>query len=367
MKPEPIEGDGIRLRLFRDDDAEAVTIACADPLTQEFISTMPSPYTIVEARWWITEGVPAVWAAGGAVYAIVDPSTDHLLGGAGLSHPVPDRGQVEIGYWVAPWARRRGVATAATRTLAAYAFNSGFARIELLTREENIASQRVALAAGFRREGLRCGAAPARDGGRHDLIAWVRLAGEPGAPTARLLPDLPSGGLSDGVVSLRPVGPDDVVFLHRLHTSPDVVANRVPPVPPSLEQIARRCARAQSRWLAGEGADLVIVDAENGVPIGGCALTYQDVNARQAMIGYSLVPERWGRGMATRAVRLLTEWAFGSVGVIQLSAGVRPENTGSRRVLEKAGFRQEGLLRHPLALSPIMELWRAVGPNPTTP
>ncbi|SCE71359.1 GNAT family N-acetyltransferase [Micromonospora mirobrigensis] len=344
MTPEAIETGGVRLRLFRLDDAADTAAACADPLTRRFISGMPDPYTEATARWWITEGAPAAWATGGAAYAIADPATDRLLGGIGLSQPVPTRSQAEIGYWVAPWARRRGVATAATRALAWHAFAAGTVRLELLTHPENPASQRVALAAGFRREGVRRAANPGRDGGRDDLIAWVRLADDPPGPTARLLPDLPGGRLTDGVVTLRRLAPADADGVHRLSTLPEVVASSVPPVPPDRAAIERRCRLAESHWLAGESADLAILDAVSGEVVGVCKLRYDEPPTGQGMLGYSMLPEARGRGLATRAVRLVAEWAFG-VGLARLWAGTRPENVASQRVLERVGFRREGLMR----------------------
>ncbi|MFG2058692.1 GNAT family N-acetyltransferase [Micromonospora sp. NPDC048930] len=344
MTPETVEAYGVRLRPSRLTDVADTVAACADPVTQRFMPGMPDPYTEESARWWITEGEPAAWAAGGASYAIADRATDRLLGAVGLSNPVPARRQLEIGYWVAPWARGRGVATAATRALAEAAFAAGTARLELLTDQENTASQRVALAAGFRPEGVRRSAGTARDGGRYDLAAWVRLADDPPGPTARLLPDLPDGRLTDGVVTLRRLGPADADPLHRLHALPEVVANRVPPVPPTRESIERRCRLAESHWLAGRSADLAILDAATGTVAGGCALVYDEPATGQAMLGYSLLPEARGRGLATRAVELLADWAF-DVGLARLWAGTRPENVASQRVLEKVGFQREGLLR----------------------
>ncbi|HEU5108016.1 MAG TPA: GNAT family protein, partial [Micromonosporaceae bacterium] len=172
-----IDGHGVRLRPLQLADAQDVAAACADPVTQRFLLNLPSPYTDSDAVWWITQGAPAVWAAGGAAYAVVDPATDRLLGGVGLGQVSAERLQAEIGYWVAPWARRRGVATAAASALSAWAFARGTGRLELFTAWENVASQRVALAAGFRREGERRGAMVRRDGTRLDAVVWVRLAG----------------------------------------------------------------------------------------------------------------------------------------------------------------------------------------------
>ena len=52
-----------------------------------------------------------------------------------------------------------------------------------------------------------------------------------------------------------------------------------------------------------------------------------------------------GRGVTTAAVALVVDHCFGPVGLHRLEATVRPENTASLRVLEKLGFREEGLFR----------------------
>ncbi|MGI5525634.1 GNAT family N-acetyltransferase [Micromonospora sp. CA-259024] len=340
-----VEAHGVRLRPFRVEDTADVVDGLADPVSQRFMSGLPSPYTEVDARWWIDAGAPAAWTGGGAAYAVADPATDRLLGTIGLSNPVPVRGQAEIGYWVRPAARGRGVATAATRALSEHAFGTGTARLELLTHPQNASSQQVALASGFRYEGSRRSAGSGRDGGRHDLLAWVRLAGDPPGPTARLLPDLPGGVLTDQVVALRRLAPDDAEMVYRLHSRPEVVANQAPPVPPERAAIERRCMLAESGWLTGEIARLLITDVATGEPAGSCGLSYTDVAGGEASLGYALLPDWRGRGYATRAVRLLAGWAFGPAGIARITAGTVPENTASHRVLERVGFHREALQR----------------------
>ncbi|WP_341719143.1 GNAT family N-acetyltransferase [Micromonospora sp. FIMYZ51] len=344
MSATLIQGEGLRLRPFRLADIADITAGCADPLTQRFLDGLPYPYTEADARWWVTEGAPAAFAGGGAAYAVADPETDRLLGTVGLSNPVAQRGQAEIGYWVAPWARGRGLATAATRALAGHAFATGIVRLELLTSVENVASQRVALAAGFHPEGVRRSASAVRGGGRRDLTVWVRLADDPPGPVPRPLPDLPGGRLTDGVVALRALGPDDVDAMYRLHTGAEVVASRVPPEPPTRETMEQHCRNAPNQWLVARSATMVILDAASGTVAGNCMLLL-DQPANQGMIGYSLFPQWRGRGLATRTVRLLVGWGFRHVGLARLWAGTLPENVASQRVLERAGFRREGLLR----------------------
>ena len=80
-------------------------------------------------------------------------------------------------------------------------------------------------------------------------------------------------------------------------------------------------------------------------PVGEIGLYYQEPPTGQAMIGYSMMPAWRGAGYTTRAVRLLALWAFAETSVARLVAGTLPDNIGSQRVLQKAGFRREGYAR----------------------
>lgn len=66
---------------------------------------------------------------------------------------------------------------------------------------------------------------------------------------------------------------------------------------------------------------------------------------RSAWIGYWVHSELTGGGVATGALALGLDHCFGPVMLHRVEATVRPENTASRKVLAKAGFREEGLLR----------------------
>ena len=339
-----VEGDGVRLRPFRAGDEAALLRGMNDPGTQRYLP-LPDPYTADDARSWIEDFAPAAFTRGAAAFAVVDPATGELLGGAGMDRRLPERQQAEVGYWVMPHARGRGVATAAVRALTGWAFGRGHARLELLTAWTNAASQRVALAAGFTREGVRRGASiHPRTGERQDFLVFARLAGDPPA-APRLLPGLPGGELSDGVVTLRPLGESDAAFLTELARLPDVVATSAPPVAPEPAELVTRCERAAARWLAGERADLVILDAASGERTGAIGLYHSEPETGQAMVGYGMLPGWRGRGYPTRAAQLVALWAFAETGIARLIAGTLPGNVGSQRVLEKAGFRREGLLR----------------------
>jgi len=64
---------------------------------------------------------------------------------------------------------------------------------------------------------------------------------------------------------------------------------------------------------------------------------------RSAAVGYWVSEEVAGRGVMPTALALAVDHCFGVVGLHRLEASIRPENARSRRVVEKVGFRQEGL------------------------
>lgn len=193
--PVELSGGGLLLRLPRGGDVDEVTRACQDPELQRWIP-VPVPYERAHAVEFVSSRADR-WAAedGEMTLAITDAADGTLLGMVGLH--ARDASMREIGYWVTPGARGRGVMTEAARMVCRFGFDVlGLARIEWLAAVGNQASWRVAEKVGFRREGtLRAGLL--HRGERLD--AWVGgllpgdlLAGElpardpaRGDPTAR--------------------------------------------------------------------------------------------------------------------------------------------------------------------------------------
>jgi RimJ/RimL family protein N-acetyltransferase len=87
----------------------------------------------------------------------------------------------------------------------------------------------------------------------------------------------------------------------------------------------------------------ITVDDE---PIGGIGFSPgTDVERYSAEIGYWIGEEYWGRGITAEAVRLVSDYAFQQCGLLRLYALPFADNRQSMRVLEKAGYQQEGILR----------------------
>lgn len=179
--PDPLPtASGVTLRPFTLDDVAGVNRALQDPDIARW-TRIPQPYTEEAARRWIedhermrTEGTQAPFAA-------VDPVTDELLASVGLVRIDLTERIAEVGYWVAAWARGRGVAAIGTRLVSEWAIGDlGIQRVELLASPDNPASCRSAENAGFTREGLLREArfAPRSQTERQDLVLYSLLASD---------------------------------------------------------------------------------------------------------------------------------------------------------------------------------------------
>lgn len=103
-------------------------------------------------------------------------------------------------------------------------------------------------------------------------------------------------------------------------------------------------------WLriaADPAAGVHLAIEYGGAAVGGIgAIPGRGVASRTAQFGYWLGQSHWGRGIATAAVRAMTAHLFATTGFARLEAPVFAWNPASMRVLEKAGFAREGVLRH---------------------
>ena len=84
----------------------------------------------------------------------------------------------------------------------------------------------------------------------------------------------------------------------------------------------------------------------DGVAVGSIgAFRQENIHYRTAEVGYYLAEKFWGKGIMTEAVRLLCSEVFAKTDIIRIYAEPFAYNTGSRRVLEKAGFQFEGIMK----------------------
>jgi RimJ/RimL family protein N-acetyltransferase len=176
LTTEVVRTARLLLRPYRPEDADAVFAACQDPEIRTWITAVPEPYRLADAQEFVTEIAPAGRARGTDLGCAVEADGE-LVGSAGLHALTTGRLGPVVGYWVAPWARRRGIAAEAADGLARWALAHGAHRVHLFTDVGNTASQAVAERAGFAREGVVRGCLPQRGGGHADAVLFGRLAG----------------------------------------------------------------------------------------------------------------------------------------------------------------------------------------------
>ncbi|WP_049760461.1 GNAT family N-acetyltransferase [Deinococcus deserti] len=144
---------------------------------------------------------------------------------------------------------------------------------------------------------------------------------------------------------LRPFGEADAADVFTLLSSPEVAAGMLSipfPYPPDLARTWIRSRRAAAE--EGRAFSWAITLADTSELLGSVTLTPEPGQSR-AELGYWLGVPYWGRGYASEAVPAALNFGFGTLALHRIQATVFPRNPASARVLEKAGFRREGLLR----------------------
>ncbi|HEV3053927.1 MAG TPA: GNAT family protein [Solirubrobacteraceae bacterium] len=162
---------------------------------------------------------------------------------------------------------------------------------------------------------------------------------------------LPAPPLADEVVLLRPWDVDDVPDQIMQFADPSVVRFSWPHTTPYLEEYAWTFFREQER-ARRDGEELNFAFVDPGAPatvFGGGSLYGIDLHERRASVGYWLAPAHRGRGIATRATRLMARWGFSELGVGRIELTCGPDNRASQRVAERVGFAREGVLRSHIA------------------
>jgi RimJ/RimL family protein N-acetyltransferase len=172
--PDPaLHDDTVHLRQWADEDAPEIVRCCSDPLIPRYIPVIPMPYSMSDAEQFIERSrTPS-----DELNLAVAGHSGELFGAVGVSI-TSDTGIAEIGYWLAPEARGRGLATRALRLLSAWTLReTGIARLQLQTDVENLASQAVATRAGFTREAVLRAYMDNR-GTRRDSVMFSMIPGE---------------------------------------------------------------------------------------------------------------------------------------------------------------------------------------------
>ena len=159
----------------------------------------------------------------------------------------------------------------------------------------------------------------------------------------RLAP--PDPPLDDGVVRLEPLGLAHLAGMRSLGDDPDVERFTYVRTPLTDEGAQAWLDRYIEGWRDGTLAGFAIAPSGGGEFLGFAAIVRYDADARHAELGYIVAPAARGRGVAGRAVKLLSDWCLGPQGLERVELRIDVANAASLRVAAKLSFVKEGVLR----------------------
>ena len=137
-------------------------------------------------------------------------------------------------------------------------------------------------------------------------------------------------------MNLRVMEKEDLPLVAEWANNPDFSGEYEP-----LEQVSRKDVekwydnlKTEEKWF--------IIEKKDGGKIGQI---FHAPRGPHFLIGYRLLPSERNQGYCTEAVKLMVDYLFLSKDIIRVQADTNPMNRASQRVLEKAGFTKEGLIR----------------------
>lgn len=116
---------------------------------------------------------------------------------------------------------------------------------------------------------------------------------------------------------------------------------------PSEHQVIDSTAEKERHWSRYGFGMWLVRDRATGEMVGRGGLQWTYVAAlNEVEVGWAIVPERWGQGLATEMAQAAIDVAFGALELHEIVAFALPENAASRRVMEKTGFVFDGEIVH---------------------
>ena len=147
-------------------------------------------------------------------------------------------------------------------------------------------------------------------------------------------------------ISIRPWRIEDAPALSHALSNPAILCRLRDGIPyPYTENDAR--AYISQMLSAGKNSTFAYAIVLDGTAVGSIAAFRQDnIHCRTAELGYYLAQEHWGKGIMTAAVSDICKAVFAETNIVRIFAMPFASNFGSRRVLEKAGFQFEGIMKY---------------------
>jgi len=138
------------------------------------------------------------------------------------------------------------------------------------------------------------------------------------------------------MVNLRVVEKEDLPWVAECINNPEFYGQYEPLMQVSKAELENKYDKLtpKEKWF--------IIEKKDGSKIGG--ISHFPVG-ELLEIGYTIIPSERNKGYCTEAVKIIVDYLFLSKDIMRIQAGTNPRNVSSQRVLEKAGFKKEGLVR----------------------
>jgi [ribosomal protein S5]-alanine N-acetyltransferase len=150
-----------------------------------------------------------------------------------------------------------------------------------------------------------------------------------------------------GDVILREIQQQDVESFYKYISSAEVIKYLADSeIPSSVENARVELMYWGTLFMKKSSVYWAIADKKSGEIIGTCGFNSWSREHRRVEISYDLSHQYWSRGIMTNVVKHLTEFAFSKMNANRIQATIVDFNKGSIRVLEKCGYKEEGLMKN---------------------
>lgn len=150
-----MQGKLITLRRLRRSDAASIQRHANNRDIKRFLPRLPFPYTMAEARKWITTTSRLARADKAYDFGIEDRESGEIVGMIGLRNINRQDRNAEVGYWIGKSFQRRGYAGEAMLLILKFAFRElRLVRVYAVVHQRNVASVKLLDRIGFVREGV---------------------------------------------------------------------------------------------------------------------------------------------------------------------------------------------------------------------
>jgi len=144
---------------------------------------------------------------------------------------------------------------------------------------------------------------------------------------------------------LRRISAEDAAVIFAMRSSAEMMKYIPRPLYTQHDEARAYVTRADNMIAANEGIEWAITLKGNKQMIGTAGLYRLKPHHHRSELGYMLLPEYRGKGIATEVVKLMLDFRFDQLNLHSMEAVIDPGNIASERVLQKNGFIKEAHIK----------------------